>query len=68
MFGRLGFMEIVIILILVFVLFGAKKLPEIAKHLARGLREFKKEMSSKDVTDDDQTKEQEQENGGLESK
>ena len=56
MFGRLGFLEIVIIVALVFLLFGAKKLPEIARQLAKGLREFKKEMTSKDTSDGDETK------------
>ena len=32
--------EIVIILVIVLVLFGGKKLPELAKGLAKGLREF----------------------------
>jgi len=34
--------EIFIILIVVLVLFGAKKIPELAKGLGKGMREFKK--------------------------
>ncbi|MDB6015745.1 MAG: twin-arginine translocation protein TatA/E family subunit [Pedosphaera sp.] len=41
MFG-IGGGEIILILALVFVLFGAKKLPELAKGLGQGIKEFKK--------------------------
>jgi sec-independent protein translocase protein TatA len=34
--------EIFIILVVVLVLFGAKKIPELAKGLGKGMREFKK--------------------------
>ena len=49
MFG-LGVGEIVLILFIVLLLFGAKKLPELAKGLGKGLNEFKK--ASKDVKDE----------------
>ena len=41
MFG-LGTMEILIILLIILLLFGAKKLPELAKGLGKGINEFKK--------------------------
>lgn len=41
--------EIVLILALALLLFGAKKLPELARGLGQGIREFKK--SSREVTD-----------------
>jgi sec-independent protein translocase protein TatB len=41
MFG-LGFGEIVIILVLALILLGPQKLPDVAKQLGKGLREFKK--------------------------
>ncbi|HSB19083.1 MAG TPA: twin-arginine translocase TatA/TatE family subunit, partial [Anaeromyxobacteraceae bacterium] len=41
MFG-LGFGEILIILVLALVLLGPSKLPDAAKQLGKGLREFKK--------------------------
>jgi sec-independent protein translocase protein TatA len=41
MFG-LGIQELVIIFLIVMVLFGAKKLPEIGKGLGKGIREFKR--------------------------
>ena len=39
---NLGGGEIVLILALVLILFGAKKLPELAKGLGQGIKEFKK--------------------------
>ncbi|MBI4325613.1 MAG: twin-arginine translocase TatA/TatE family subunit [Chloroflexi bacterium] len=45
--------EIVLILAVVLVLFGAKKLPELARGLGQGIREFKK--SSREITDELQT-------------
>ena len=50
MFGGLGGPEIIIILLIVLVLFGAKKIPELAQGLGKGIREFKK--AAKDVQDD----------------
>lgn len=39
-----GPMEIIVILLVVLLLFGAKRLPEIGKALGDGIREFKKAM------------------------
>ena len=47
---HLGYMEVFIILLIVLLLFGGKKLPEIAKGLGKGIKEFKK--ASKEVTDE----------------
>lgn len=41
MFG-LGMQELIVIFLIVFVLFGAKKLPEMGRGLGRGIREFKR--------------------------
>jgi sec-independent protein translocase protein TatA len=40
--AMLGGWEIVLILAVVLILFGAKKLPELAKGLGQGIKEFKK--------------------------
>jgi len=40
-----GPLEIIVILVVVLLLFGAKRLPEIGKALGQGIREFKKSMS-----------------------
>ena len=47
MFGlfNLGGGEIILILALILILFGAKKLPELAKGLGQGIKEFKKATS-----------------------
>ena len=46
----LGGWEIVLILAVVLILFGAKKLPELAKGLGQGIKEFKK--ATREVTDE----------------
>ena len=46
--GNLGFMEIFLILIVVLLLFGAKRIPEIAQSMGKGIREFKKSVSDVD--------------------
>ena len=38
----LGFGEILLILLIVLLLFGAKRLPELARGLGQGMREFRK--------------------------
>jgi sec-independent protein translocase protein TatA len=50
MFGNLGAVEIILILLVVLILFGAKKIPELAKGLGKGMSEFKKGL--KDVEDE----------------
>ncbi len=41
MFGGLGMWEVVLIFLVVLLLFGAKRLPEIGSSLGKGIREFK---------------------------
>ncbi len=41
MFGGFGPSEILLIFLVVLLLFGAKKIPEIAKGMGKGIREFK---------------------------
>jgi sec-independent protein translocase protein TatA len=41
----LGFGEILLILLIVLLLFGAKRLPELARGLGQGMREFRKATS-----------------------
>jgi sec-independent protein translocase protein TatA len=48
--GMIGGWEMVVILAVVLMLFGAKKLPELAKGLGQGIREFKK--ATREVTDE----------------
>ncbi len=50
MFGNLGAGEIILILLVILILFGAKKIPELAKGLGKGMSEFKKGL--KDVEEE----------------
>jgi len=45
MFGNLGFWEIMIFGLVVLLVFGARRLPEIGQSLGKGIREFKKSFS-----------------------
>lgn len=59
MFG-LGVPELIIILLIIVIIFGAKKLPEIGSGLGRGITNFKKAMKDHDSleakkTDDEET-------------
>jgi sec-independent protein translocase protein TatA len=47
MFG-MGPMELTIVLVIVLVLFGAKRVPEIGASLGKGIREFKRSISDVD--------------------
>jgi sec-independent protein translocase protein TatA len=43
--GNLGFTEIMIILVVVLLVFGAKRLPEIGASMGKGIREFKRSFT-----------------------
>ncbi len=43
--GNLGTGELIIILIIILLLFGAKKIPDLMKGLGRGVRSFKEGMN-----------------------
>ena len=45
----LGTGELILIALLVLLLFGAKKFPEMMKGLGKGIKTFKEEMSTKNV-------------------
>lgn len=44
--GGIGPQELLVILVLVLLLFGGKKLPELARGLGKGIKEFRKASSS----------------------
>lgn len=60
MFG-FGIIEIVIVLIIVIVLFGASKLPEIGRGVGEALKNFKKSISETSERDDVPKKKTDQE-------
>ena len=55
MFG-LGTTEMMIILVLVLIIFGAGKLPQVGGALGKGLREFKNGVSSADKSEDEHSR------------
>ncbi len=50
--GGVGWPELVIVLVIVLVIFGAKRLPEIGKSLGSGMREFKDSITGKSHDDE----------------
>lgn len=50
MFGNLGAGEIILIMVVLLILFGAKKIPELAQGIGKGMKEFKKALN--DVEED----------------
>lgn len=62
MFGNLGATEIILIVLAILILFGAKKIPELAQGIGKGMKEFRKavrdvEDDIKTTTDDEKKKE-----------
>ena len=61
--GNFGATEIILILLVVVLLFGARKIPELMKGIGQGVKEFKKasdikdEPDKKDAEDKEKTKE-----------
>ena len=65
LFGNIGIQEILVIALIILLLFGGKRLPELMKGLGKGVRSFKDGMKEveKDIKSDenassDKTKEQ----------
>lgn len=50
MFGSIGFPELLLILVVALLVFGPKKLPEIAKMLGKTLHEFRKTVNDAKAT------------------
>ena len=64
MFGSVGMPELIIGLVVILLLFGAKRVPELARGLGSGVREFKKGTQEGEV---EKEKEQEKEEEQLEA-
>ncbi len=60
MFG-LGYQELLVILVIVLILFGANRLPELAKSLGSSVKEFKKGINEGKSDDTAQTAHKEEE-------
>ena len=52
MFGSLGMGELLVILVIVVVIFGANKIPQLGKGLGEGIKNFKSALSDKGESDD----------------
>jgi sec-independent protein translocase protein TatA len=48
MFRNIGSTELIVIFVILLVLFGGKKLPELGRGIGDAIREFKKSLKSKD--------------------
>jgi len=51
--GDIGFREILLVLIIILIFFGAKRIPELMKAMGQGVKEFKK--AAKDISEDGTT-------------
>ena len=51
---NLGLPELVIIFLIILFVFGAGKIPAIARDMGKGIREFKRAMSSEDADEEEQ--------------
>jgi sec-independent protein translocase protein TatA len=49
---NIGPLEIIVVLIIVLIVFGPKRLPEMGRSLGRGIREFKDSVTGKDEDDE----------------
>jgi sec-independent protein translocase protein TatA len=50
---NIGPMELIVVLVIVLLIFGPKRLPGLGKQLGTGMREFKDSVSGKGGKDDD---------------
>ena len=51
MFGSFGWMELMLILIIVLIIFGAGKLPQLGEGLGKAIKGFKKSVHEADAID-----------------
>ncbi len=49
--GWIGTPELILIVVVIVLLFGGKKIPELAKGLGKGIKEFKKTTEESDIAD-----------------
>jgi sec-independent protein translocase protein TatA len=54
----IGPLELAIVLLIVLVIFGPKRLPGLGRQLGSGMREFKDSITGKDKDDDDDSREE----------
>jgi sec-independent protein translocase protein TatA len=67
MFGSVGMPELIIGLVVILLLFGAKRVPELARGLGSGVREFKKGTQEGELEDKKKEEEKKREEERLEA-
>jgi len=55
MLGRIGWQELVIVLVIVLIIFGPGKLPGIGKSLGKAIREFRKATHGREEVEEDKS-------------
>lgn len=58
MFGNIGWTEGLVLVFILLLLFGARRLPEMMKSMGHGVREFKKAVSGASSTDENERSEE----------
>ncbi|MEA3266170.1 MAG: twin-arginine translocase TatA/TatE family subunit [Candidatus Fermentibacteria bacterium] len=54
--GRIGTTELVLILVVLLLLFGAKRIPEIARSIGKSMNQFKKGLKDVDINSEEENK------------
>ena len=62
--GRIGLQEVIVILLVVVVLFGARKIPDLMRSLGIGIREFKSGLHDEKRNDEGKSKSEKTDNEG----
>jgi len=52
--GNIGFREILVVLLIVLLLFGARRIPEVMKAFGKGIREFKRAAKELESSGEDE--------------
>ena len=55
MFGRFGIWEIALILVIILIVFGVGKLPQVGNALGKGIRAFKKGQTGEEDEEEEET-------------
>lgn len=56
LFGQFGWSELLVIALLILLLFGGKKIPELMRGLGKGVKNFKDGMNGAETNSENQTK------------
>ncbi|MBD3369905.1 twin-arginine translocase TatA/TatE family subunit [Candidatus Fermentibacteria bacterium] len=58
MFGRFGPVELILVLVVLLLLFGAKRIPDVARSLGKAMNQFKRGMKETDLDSEEETGQQ----------